>query len=122
MLSITNLEFRIIQLCYNQKNHVGDGCDERTNSGLSEFGVQLIKEMNRLGIVVDISHTGYQTSLEAIDVSEKPVIASHANLYNLYPVARNFRDEQIVAMAKKGGVIDINGFPSFLSKKRRANN
>lgn len=95
------LGVRIIQLSYNQKNHIGDGCSERTDSGLSDFGVQAIKEMNRLGIVVDVSHTGYQTTLEAIEISEKPVIASHSNVYNIFSTARNLKDEQITAIAKK---------------------
>lgn len=112
------LGVRIIQLCYNQKNHIGDGCDERTDSGLSEFGVEAIKEMNRLGIVVDVSHTGYQTTLEAIEISEKPVIASHANVHKLHPVVRNLKDDQIIALAQKGGVIGINGFPGFVSNKK----
>lgn len=112
------LGVRIIQLSYNQKNHIGDGCDERTDSGLSEFGVKAIKEMNRLGLVVDVSHTGYTTTMEAIEVSEKPVIASHANVYNIHPVARNLKDDQIIALAKTGGVIGINGFPGFVSNKK----
>src|SRR5690625_232194 len=111
------LGVRVIQLTYNQKNHIGDGCDERTDGGLSEFGIEVIKEMNRLGIVVDVSHTGYRTTLEAIELSEKPVIASHSNVYSICPVARNLKDEQIIAIAKKGGVIGINGFPGFVSNK-----
>lgn len=113
------LGVRVIQLCYNQKNLIGDGCDERTDSGLSEFGIKVIKEMNRLGIVVDLSHTGYQTTMEAIEVSEKPVIVSHANVYNLCPVARNLKDDQIVAIAQKGGLVGINGYPAFVSKKKQ---
>lgn len=73
--------------------------------------------MNRLGIVVDVSHTGYQTTLEAIEISEKPVIASHSNIYNIFSTARNLKDEQITAIAKKDGVIGINGFPGFVSDK-----
>ncbi len=119
LLSIYHkLGVRMIQLSYNQKNHVGDGCNERTDSGLSDFGVQAIKEMNRLGIVVDVSHTGYQTSMDAIEVSEKPVIVSHGNVYNICPVARNLKDELITAIAENGGVIGINGFPSFVSTKK----
>lgn len=111
------LGVRIIQLCYNQKNHIGDGCDERTDSGLSEFGIQVIQEMNKLGMVVDVSHTGYQTTMDAIEASKKPVIASHSNVFNLHPVARNLKDDQIKAIAKKNGVIGINGFPAFVSNK-----
>lgn len=112
-----NLGVRVIQLCYNVKNFIGDGCEERTDSGLSDFGIQVIKEMNRLGILVDLTHAGYQTSLEAMQISEKPVIFSHSNVYNLCPSSRNIRDEQIKCLADKGGVIGVVGYPAFVKNK-----
>lgn len=111
------LGVRAIQLCYNVKNFIGDGCDERTNSGLSEFGVNAIKEMNRLGILVDITHTGYETTMDAIKTSEKPLIFSHSNVFNLCPSPRNIKDDQIKAIAEKDGVIGVVGFPAFVSSK-----
>lgn len=111
------LGVKVIQLCYNTKNFVGDGCDERTDCGLSSFGVKVIKEMNRLGIVVDVTHTGFKSSLEAISVSEKPVIFSHSNVYNICPSPRNIKDEQIIAVAEKDGVIGIVGYPAFVSSE-----
>ncbi|WP_134698670.1 dipeptidase [Ammoniphilus sp. YIM 78166] len=110
------LGVRIIQLCYNVRNFIGDGCDERTDSGLSQFGVSAVKEMNRLGIVIDLSHTGYQTTMEVMKISEKPVIFSHSNVYQLCPSPRNIKDDQIKAVAEKDGVIGIVGFPAFVSK------
>lgn len=113
------LGVRIIQLCYNVKNFVGDGCAERTDCGLSDFGRRAIAEMNRLGIVVDLSHTGYKTTMDAIEVSQKPVIFSHSNAYGVYNTYRNIKDDQIKAVAAKGGVIGINGYPAFVSAKTK---
>jgi membrane dipeptidase len=111
------LGVRMIQLCYNVKNFVGDGCEERTDCGLSHFGVKAITEMNRLGIVVDLAHTGYKTTMEAIEVSKKPVIISHGNPYGVHNSYRNLKDDQIKAVAAKGGVIGINGYPAFVAPK-----
>jgi membrane dipeptidase len=113
------LGVRMVQLCYNVRDFVGDGCAERTDTGLSDFGVKVIGELNRLGIVVDCSHTGYRTTMEAIDVSKSPVIVSHANVNAVCESFRNLKDDQIKAIAKKGGVIGLNGYPSFVAKKSR---
>jgi len=104
----------VIQLAYNWKFLVGDGCTERTDCGLTDFGRLVVKEMNRLGIVVDCSHTGYRTTLEAIELSEDPVVFTHSNAWALCPSKRNIKDDQIEAVAGKGGVIGVNAFPAFL--------
>jgi len=114
------LGVRMVQLCYNVKDFVGDGCAERTDCGLSDFGVRVIGELNRLGIVVDCSHTGYRTTMEAIEVSKKPVIVSHGNVKAVCDSLRNLKDDQIRAIAKKGGVIGLNGYPDFVTKKRKS--
>ena len=98
---------RIIQLTYNLKNAIGDGCAERTNCGLSNFGVNIVEEMNKHGIVVDLSHCGDQTTLEAIKISKDPCIFSHASVRSVQDQARNKSDEAIHALAEKGGVIAI---------------
>jgi len=113
------LGVRVIQLTYNVKNFVGDGCDERTDSGLSDFGVSLIREMNRVGIAVDLSHTGVRTTLDAMQVSEAPVVFSHGNARSVCDNPRNLTDEQIKALAASRGVIGLNGFPAFVSKSAR---
>ncbi|WP_181995681.1 dipeptidase [Clostridium sp. AM58-1XD] len=113
------LGLRQILLCYNKKNAVGDGCEEPSNGGLSIFGEKVIKEMNRLGIVVDLAHTGYRTTMEAMEVSDKPCIFSHGNPYNVHHSPRNLKDEQVIKIAKMGGVIGINGFPTFVSDSRQ---
>lgn len=109
------LGVRIIQLTYNERNYIGDGCLERTDCGLSHFGLAVIEEMNRLGILVDLSHVGYRTTMEAIEASQLPVSFTHANPRALCDHPRNKTDEQIRAVAGRGGVIGATAFPLFLS-------
>lgn len=85
--------------------------------GLTEFGRQVVKKMNELGIIVDLSHTGEQTFYDAIAVTTKPVLLSHSSVWNICPVFRNVKDEQIKAVAKNGGVICINFYSGFISKE-----
>ena len=82
--------------------------------GLNDFGKQVVKRMNDLGMMVDLSHAGDQTFWDAISVSTKPVLVSHSNAYTLCPVFRNLKDDQIKAIAKNGGVIQLNFYPAFL--------
>ena len=106
---------RIVQLCYNRKNLVGDGAAERTDAGLRHFGVALIERLNALKLIVDCAHTGHRTSMEATEVSIAPVIISHANALAVHDNRRNISDELIRAVAATGGVIGTVGFPSFLT-------
>jgi membrane dipeptidase len=106
-----NLGVRIIQLTYNVRNLVGDGCLEPGNAGLSAFGRQVVARMNELGILVDTSHCGRRTTLDAIAMSTKPVSATHSGCAALNDVPRNKTDEQLKAMADKGGVIGIYTMP-----------
>lgn len=82
--------------------------------GLTDFGREVVKRMNELGMMVDLSHTGEQTFWDAISISTKPVLISHSDAYTLCPVFRNLKDDQIRAVAKNGGVIDLNFYPAFL--------
>jgi membrane dipeptidase len=102
---IYGLGVRIIQLTYNERNPIGDGCTEKTDSGLSNFGVSVVKEMNRIGAVIDLSHCGPTTFMDAVKHSEDPVMCTHANCKALNPNVRNKSDEQIRALAEKGGVM-----------------
>ena len=92
----------------------------RMTPALSAFGRRLIKAMNRAGIAVDCSHTGIQTTLDAMDVSERPVVFSHNLTKAICESPRNLTDEQIKRVAEMGGVIGINGFPPFVAKKSGA--
>ena len=103
-------------LAYNHQTMAGEGCHEQNGSGLSQFGERLVREMNRVGMIVDASHTGYRTTMDLFEVSSSPVIFSHSNANALVDHERNIRDDQIKACAKTGGVIGINGLSLFLSE------
>lgn len=85
-----------------------------TQKGLNDFGRQVVKRMNELGMLVDLSHVGRQTFFDALSVTTKPVIVSHSCAYAICPVPRNLTDEQILAIGKNGGVIHINFYSAFL--------
>lgn len=99
---------RWMQLTYNERNLLGDGCTERTNAGLSDYGIEVVERMNELGIIVDLSHCGVQTTNDGIKFSKTGASINHSMceaLYKNHPRAKT--DEQIRAMADKGGVIGI---------------
>lgn len=101
------LGIRTMQVTYNERNMLGDGSTERTNAGLSDFGISAVHRMNEVGILVDSSHSGYQTTMDAIAFSKRPPIISHSNCAALNPHPRNKSDEQITALARKGGVMGL---------------
>lgn len=94
------------------------------HKGLTDFGRQVVQRMNQLGMLIDVSHVGEQTFRDVIEISTKPIIASHSCVYNLTPHRRNLKDEQIKAIAKNGGVIQMNFNPGFIDssfdKKEKA--
>lgn len=108
------LGIRMMHLTYNRRNLIGDGCAEISNAGLSDFGRALVREMNRVGVIVDIAHSGWQTSLEAAQISEKPIVASHTTCNSLYQHIRSKPDSVIKAIADKGGYVGICCIPRFL--------
>jgi membrane dipeptidase len=109
------LGVRVVQLAYNRRNPLCDGCEEPADAGLSVLGRRMIAELNRVGILVDVSHTGVRSSLEAIEASSAPCVASHANAFAVHAHPRNLPDELIKAVAESGGVIGLNGYPAFVS-------
>ena len=109
-----DLGVRVMQLTYMEANLVGQGCLERIDAGLTGFGQEVIAEMNRLGILIDLSHVGHHTTLEAIEYSKKPVAFTHANPSSLCDHPRNKPDEALMAVAAKGGVVGATIFPPFL--------
>lgn len=113
------LGVRILQLTYNEKNYVGDGCTERTDCGLSKFGVRLIKEMDRIGVVIDLSHVGKVTSMQAMELTKNPVIFSHSNARALCNHPRNIDDEQIKALAEREGVVGLTAVSPFYDVQGR---
>ena len=99
------LGVRVIQLTYHETNLLGSGCWERNDCGLSNFGVDAVREMNRLGIVVDLSHVGPKTTMDAIEMSEQPVAITHANARSFCDHPRNKEEEALKLLAEKGGVV-----------------
>lgn len=108
------LGMRIAHLTYNRRNPLGDGCGEKANGGLSDFGRHAIHELNRWGVMVDLAHTGWQSCLDAIDASDKPVVVSHSAACALHETIRGKPDRVIKALIDKGGVMGITNVPGFL--------
>lgn len=109
------LGMRSFQLTYNSRNLVGDGCLERTNAGLSDFGVEVVARMNEIGVMVDLSHCGRQTTLDGIAFSEKPVAITHTMCESIRPNhPRAKTDAQMRACAEKGGVVGMAALGYFV--------
>ena len=112
----------------NSTSWASSAADERAKNnlgrpyGLTTFGKELVKKMNALGMIVDISHVGEQTFYDAIATSTKPVIASHSCTYTLCPVPRNMTDDQIIALGKNGGVIHLNFYSGFVDSSFKQKN
>ncbi len=108
------LGIRMMHLTYQRRNMIGDGCGEKSDAGLSDFGKSAIAEMNRVGVIPDCAHSGWQTSLEAAKVSSRPVVASHSVCGAIYPHIRSKPDEVIKAIVDSGGYIGICCIPRYL--------
>jgi membrane dipeptidase len=107
---------RISQLTYNSRNRIGNGATERVDGGISNFGVAIVERMNQVGMAVDVSHCGDQTTLDAFEVSSRPVLITHSNCRALAPGHPRCKpDEAIRAMARSGGVMGITGVRNFVS-------
>lgn len=121
---ISNLEkfrdmgVRAITLCHNLNNDICDASMDKApeHNGLSEFGVEVIKEMNRLGLIIDLSHASTKTLFDVLEVSSKPVVATHSGVYAIKNHNRNLKDQEIKAIAKKGGLIQVATGRFFLSE------
>lgn len=123
--SISDLEYfykkgvRAIGLCWNNDNLLGGGCSGN-NTGLTDLGRSLIIKMNELGIIADVSHLSEKSFYDVLNISTKPVIASHSNTYELCAHPRNLKKEQCKKIINNGGVIGINFYPPFLTNKETA--
>lgn len=111
------LGLRSVILTWFKANPAADGVGESRNGGLSEFGKNLIEEMDSLGMLIDITQSSPQTIKDVFDVTKNPVIASHSNASGCYPHRRNLTDEQIRTLAERGGVIGITCYPAHVSDK-----
>jgi membrane dipeptidase len=108
------LGIRMMHLTYNRRNLIGDGCAEPANAGLSDFGRAVVAEMNRVGLIVDVAHAGWQTSLDAARASTRPMVASHTVCCAVNTHCRGKPDEVIRAIADTDGYIGICWVPAFL--------
>jgi len=109
---------RMMLLTFNTRNFLGDGCGEETDAGLSRFGRELVERLNAVGVLIDLSHCGIKTSLDAIATSTAPVLFNHTGARTLNRLcARLITDEQIRAVADKGGLVGISAIPNQLSSR-----
>jgi membrane dipeptidase len=106
---------RSLMLTYNRMDHIGVGCTERVDAGLSMYGVEVVEHCNELGIIVDVSHCGHSTTMDACRFSRKPVNANHTAARSVYAHVRGKSDEALRAIAATGGVIGVVAVPAFLS-------
>lgn len=104
------LGVRVLQLTYNDATLLGDGCLEDRNAGLTRFGRQVVRECNRVGMLIDVSHVGEAATLEACELSDQPVVATHVNRSALTATPRNKSDEVLRAVAATGGVIGVSSY------------
>ncbi len=111
-----DLGLRMVQLTYNFANLLGDGCLSDADGPLTSFGRRAIEEMNHLGIVVDLSHTGRRTTFDAMRVTTAPPVFSHSNPSAVCPHRRNIDDEQIRAVADLGGLVGVVTFPPLVKQ------
>jgi len=113
--SLFQLGIRGLTLTWNNRNELGDGCaEEPQGQGLSKFGKSVVKEMNKLGMVVDVSHLAENGFWDVLDITSQPIIASHSCCQSICHHPRNLSDQQLKALAENGGLIGINFYPAFL--------
>ncbi|MEL6958585.1 MAG: membrane dipeptidase [Pseudomonadota bacterium] len=111
---VHQLGVRFMQLTYNNQSLLATGCYEDDDTGLTRFGKQAVAEMNRVGLVVDMSHSGDRSTLEAIDASSRPIAITHANPSWWHPARRNFNDEVLKALTARGGMLGFSVYPHHL--------
>lgn len=108
------LGVRIVQLTYNRKDYVGDGCEEEIDGGLSKFGKDLVRRLNQNRVIVDCTHTGYRTTMDALSLTAAPAVFSHSNAAAVFPSKRNIHDDQAKAAAATGGLVGVTAVPQFI--------
>lgn len=111
------LGLRVMQMTYNHANYIGSGCIESMDSGLTDFGKVVLKKMNELGIVADISHCGHKTGTDVLKLSKKPVVISHAGVLALTDSPRNKTDDELRMLKENGGVIGLSPWGPLCWKK-----
>lgn len=105
------LGVKVMQLTYNNQSLIGAGCYEKVDAGISRFGREVIREMNRVGMLIDLSHSAEFTSLQAIEISERPVAITHANPLSFHHGIRNKSETLLKALAESGGMLGFSTYP-----------
>ena len=105
---------RFMQLTYNNQSLLATGCYEKNDSGVTNFGKEAIREMNRLGIVIDMSHSGEKSTLDAIEISDKPIAITHANPNFWYKALRNKSDQLLKTLSESGGMLGLSLYSHHL--------
>ena len=111
---VHQLGCRFMQLTYNNQSLLATGCYEKIDSGVTNFGKEVIKEMNRVGIVVDMSHSAEKSTFDAIELSEKPIAITHANPFFWHPAKRNKSNDLLRALNDSGGILGFSIYPHHL--------
>lgn len=110
------LGIKIMQLTYNARNFAGDGCTERVDGGISNFGIDLIEAIEASDILLDLSHVGPQTAADALAVATQPTVFTHSNPNAVHEHPRNIDDDLILAAAETGGTVGVNAYPAFVGE------
>lgn len=108
---------RFMQLTYNNQSLLATGCYEENDTGVTRMGRQVIAEMNRVGLVVDMSHSGERSTLEAIEISDRPIAITHANPAFWHPALSNKSDDVLKALGDSGGMLKFSLYPHHLKEK-----
>ena len=107
---------RFMQLTYNNQSLLATGCYEKNDSGVTNFGREVIKEMNRVGVVIDMSHSAEKSTFDAIDISEKPIAITHANPFFWHSAKRNKSSELLKVLSESGGMLGLSLYPHHLKE------
>lgn len=111
---VHTLGARFMQLTYNNQSLLATGCYEAEDNGITRMGKQVIKEMNRVGLVIDMSHSADRSTIEAADISERPIAITHANPHDWFPALRNKKEDVIKAVTQNGGMLGFSVYPHHL--------
>ncbi len=111
---IHKLGCRFMQLTYNNQSLLATGCYENTDSGVTNFGREVIREMNRVGVVIDMSHSAEKSTIDAIELSQKPIAITHANPYFWHPAKRNKSSNLLKILSDSGGILGLSLYPHHL--------
>lgn len=118
LTSLYNMGVRMMTLTWNGRNEIGDGIGEADDKGLTDFGKAAVKEMEKVGIIIDISHAGEKLFWDVAEITTKSFVASHSNIRTVTPHKRNLTEEQFKELIRRGGITGLNFCAEFLNKNK----